>query len=454
MAWPGERFERCAALAQRIAASLKRHVQPGNRLTVGYSGGLDSSLLLHLLAEMREAVGFRLAAVHVHHGLSPQADAWALHCVETCRQLAVPLAIHRVEVKPAGEGLEAAARKARYRVYAQLDTDAVVLAHHQDDQAETLLLQLLRGAGLKGLAAMPESRQLDDMLLLRPLLAAQRSQIEVCAAQLGLTWINDASNADQRLARNALRHGVLPGLIERFPMARNTLANAAQQFAEAAALLDALADLDARAAGSADGLSLASLRALPEPRARNLLRRFLEQAGAEIRQGRLHEALRQLLEARRDAQVRIVFGAASGEVVLRRHRELAMLVHVAATSEGKSALNVTWQGEASINLGAAGVLCFHAAAGKGLRLVPGQVSIRTRQGGERLRTGPGRPRRTLKNLLCEAQIPVWRRENLPLVYVGEDLVWAAGIGADSDFLVKAEASGWLISWQEPPHTEA
>ena len=452
---PGERIDRCLALTQHIAASLKRHVQPGNHLTVGYSGGLDSSLLLHLLAEMRESAGFRLAAVHIHHGLSPHADAWALHCAETCRQLAVPLATHRVEVRPAGEGLEAAARSARYRIYARLDTDVLLLAHHQDDQAETLLLQLLRGAGLKGLAAMPEARRMDEkLLLLRPLLATRRSEIEACAAQRGLAWINDASNDDQSLARNALRHGVLPGLIERFPAARTTLASAARQFAEAAALLDMLADLDARAALTGGSLDVVALQTLPEVRARNLLRRFLEQSGAEIQQGQLHEALRQLLDARRDAQVRIVFGADSGQLVLRRYRQTALLVREASTRERVSSGSVTWQGEASMNLGDAGVLYFQAAVGKGLPLTPGKVSIRRRQGGERLRTGPGRPRRTLKNLLREARIPAWRRENLPLVYVGDDLVWAAGIGADSDYLVKADASGWLISWQEPPHTEA
>ena len=440
-------------LTRLLAASLRRQVKPGSRLIVGYSGGIDSSVLLNLLADLRQSAGFTLAAVHVHHGLSPDADAWALHCAEICRRLAVPLETRRVEVHPSGEGLEAAARAARYRVYAQLDTDYLLLAHHRDDQAETVMLQLLRGSGLKGLAAMPEVRLLTDQLkLLRPLLAATRSQIETCAAELGLVWIDDASNADPGLARNALRHGVFPGLIEHFPDALKSLAQAASQFAEAAALIDTLAELDGRNAISDSGLDMDALHALPEPRARNLLRRFLERSGAELQQQHIREALRQLLAARPDAQLRIVFDAGFGKVILRRHRRWAVLTHEQPVPERKAAGVVTWHGEACLKLGEAGYLQFQATTGAGLRLVPGEVSIRFRQGGERMRTQPGRPRRTLKNLLREAAIPPWQREMLPLVYVGTELAWAAGIGADHDFLVKADATGWLISWQELPRT--
>jgi tRNA(Ile)-lysidine synthase len=429
-------------LAALVSGSLKRHIQLGARLCVGYSGGLDSSVLLHLLAGLRESAVFTLSAVHIHHALSPQADFWAQHCAQVCRELGVPLEVHRVEVLPVGEGLEAAARAARYRVFEQIDTDFLVLAHHQDDQAETVLLQLLRGAGLKGLAAMPEVRPLaGKQSLLRPLLAATRAEITAWATDRGLGWIEDESNTDVRIARNALRQEVFPRLTEHFLDATRTLTQAAGRFAEAALLLDALADLDGREAISADGLALPLLSALPEPRARNLLRHFLALSGVEIHQEALHEALRQLLTARPDAQVLVNFGSCS----LRRYRHWAVLERQRPRPESPSAL--TWQGESRVELGEAGCLSFQATTGEGVNLMRGNVSIRFRSGGERLRPGVERPRRTLKNLLREAGIPAWQREALPLVYIDEKLAWVANIGVDSDFLVKPGEPGWLISWQ-------
>jgi tRNA(Ile)-lysidine synthase len=445
-----------ADLMRQLDACLKRHLKPaseaGNigatsRLCVAYSGGLDSSVLLHLLAEARQSLGFSLTAVHVHHGLSNQADAWVRHCTQVCLALDVPLAIHHVDVQLAGEGLEAAARAARYRVFGQLDADFLVLAHHRDDQAETVLLQLLRGASLKGLAAMPEVRPLTEKLkLLRPLLAATRAEIAAGAAASGLAWVDDASNGDLRLARNALRQEVFPRLIRHFPHAPKALAQAAAQFSEAALLLDALADQDGCTAISQNGLAIPALQALSESRARNLLRRFLERAGVEIHAEAVREALRQLCGARPDAQICIEFG----QYVLRRYRGWAVVEAALPEVAQNSTSVLIWQGEKRIDLGAAGSLQFQSVPGEGVRLAPGVVSIRTRQGGERIKPGPGRPRRTLKNLLREAGVPAWQRGAMPLVYLADSLVWAAGVGADSDFLAKPEEAGWLISWQLNP----
>ena len=433
-------------LAARVSVCLKRHVQPGSRLTLGYSGGLDSSVLLHLLADLRKLVGFALSAVHVHHGLSPHADSWAQHCTKTCLDLDVPLVVRHVDVRLDRNGLEAAARAARYRVYAGLETDFVVLAHHRDDQAETVLLQLLRGSGIKGLAAMPESRNLvEGIALLRPLLAVSREELAVWAGQSGIGWIEDESNADVRLARNALRHEVMPNLCAHFPAAPKVLAQAAAMFAETTSLLDVLADLDSQVAISANGLAVAVLRALPEARARNVLRRFLVQSGVEIHQESLREALRQLLTAKPDAQVRVDFGSVS----LRLYRQRVVLDFGRQTATGSVVRSMRWNGEPCLDLDGAGRLHFQAATGQGVKLVMGHVTIRQRQGGESLRPGPGRPRRTLKNLLREAGVPAWLRQSLPLVFVDESLVWVAGVGADSDFLAQPGEPGWLISWQAP-----
>lgn len=443
-------------LAQLLANCIVQQGLEGRHICVGYSGGLDSCVLLHLLAGLRGELGFhrgfqhgfRLSALHVHHGLSPQADAWTQHCTEICRVLAVPLQVRHVSVVPQGDGLEAAARAARYAAFRELEVDALALAHHRDDQAETVLLQLLRGASLKGLAAMPVRRLLKDsanpaLILLRPLLGVTRAELEEYAVEHALTWVEDASNSDETLSRNALRQTVLPTLSTCFPQASSALAQAATQFAEAATLLDALAESDAGAVIANNQLALSVLQTLPEPRARNLLRYFLVQAGVEIRRDALHETLRQVLTARPDARVRVDFSAAT----LRLH---AGYIVIEPKLEQLPPTHRLWQGEACLEFGDAGNLLFQAVIGTGVRLSPGQVSIRRRLGGERLRPAIRQPRRTLKNLLREAGIPAWQRDLLPLVYLDEALVWVASIGGDSDFQAAEGEAGWLISWQARP----
>jgi tRNA(Ile)-lysidine synthase len=439
-------------LNNQVEAFLRRYLPAGGRLVLGYSGGLDSSVLLHLLAGSRSSLGFSLDALHVHHGLSPGADAWAAHCERVCRGLDVPLVVERVEVIREGEGPEAAARAARYRAFSRLDADALALAHHRDDQAETVLAQLLRGGGARGLAAMPPSRMLDGgrIRLLRPLLNVPRAWLLDWALDRGLEWVEDDSNRQLHLTRNALRHEVLPLLESRFPGAGATLARAAGRFAETAALLDDLADLDGGPALSAEGLALDRLAALPEARARNLLRRHLEQAGASIHAELLREGLRQLLHARGDACLSVTFGGVS----LRRYRGRALLVPSdreggpdgdAATPEPTG----LWRGEAKLSLGDGGTLGFEPMIGGGVRLEPGPVTVRCRRGGERLRMAPNRPRRLLKDLLREAGIPPWQRDRMPLVYVGDQLAWVAELGPDAAFRAGEGERGWLISWDKP-----
>ena len=406
---------------------------------MGYSGGVDSTVLLALLADLRREFAFHLSAVHVHHGLSSQADAWVAHCREQCASLDIPLRVERVVVRRAGQGLEAAAREARYRVFAGLDADALALAHHRCDQAETVLLQLLRGAGIKGLAAMPQVRALGSVRLLRPLLAVSRGEIEIHARAHGLVWVEDASNSDTALRRNAVRHLLLPILEDLFPGAAVTLTQAAAQFAETAGLLDALARLDG--AHAQEGLELAQLAGLDVARARNLLRHFLELRGIPIRRERLHEALAQMLDARLDAEPRVDFGAAS----LRRFQGHVVLVNNPPPPGSRI---WHWGGEALLDMGGAGSLCFTAATGAGVRL-PVEATVKLRAGGERLRPEGHRPSRTLKNLLRECAVPPWLRTRLPLIYVADELAWAAEIGADAAYQAAPGEAGWLISWLQP-----
>ena len=417
-----------------LSDSLGRHVQPQARLTLALSGGLDSVVLLHLLLPLRDTFPLQLQAVHIHHGLSPNADAWAEFCAQLCASHAIELTIHRVRIaRDDPAGIEAAARRERQRVFAAIDSDWLLTAHHQNDQSETLLLQLLRGAGPKGLAAMPEAQRRPGWHAsqLRPLLDVGRIKLLAYARAHGLDWVEDASNLDVRFRRNALRQQVLPLLDAHFPAVATTLARAAALQADAAELLDDLARLDAAAAISDDRLDCAALVALSLPRARNLLRHFIESRGHAMPSARrLNEALHQLLTARHDARVRLKLGRAE----LVRFRGGAYLVPPAPAW----AEPVRWHGEAQLAVPAAGVTVqFKAAAGKGLKrsvLESGIVTLGVRQGGERLRLHPCGPHRSLKNLLQEKRIPPWRRDRLPLLWCDGALLWAEGIGLEADAL--------------------
>jgi tRNA(Ile)-lysidine synthase len=407
---------------------------------------LDSVVLLHLLHRLRTELDFALSAIHVHHGLSPRADAWADFCAGLCRDLDVPLRIEGVRVERAGgDGIEAATRRARYRVYAGLAVDFVALAHQQDDQAETILLNLLRGTGVAGMSAMPLERGLPDsrVRLLRPLLETPRAQIERHAREHGLTWVEDESNLDPSFARNHLRHAVLPLIESRFPAYRATLSRAARHFAECNGLLADLARLDAQQVVGEAGLDLVALSRLPRARAKNLLRWYLGELGLRPwPEARLEVLLGQLLAAGPDNRIDIRVG----ELSLRVWR--GRLMHVPAVS-GRSGVEVTWQGEESLAF-AGGRLHFSLAIGKGIsvsRLGAETLTIRTRAGGERLRPDCNRPRRALKKLCQERAIPPWERDRLPLLYVGKELAWVAGLGTDCAYQAASGEEGLVIAWQ-------
>ncbi|WP_324780434.1 tRNA lysidine(34) synthetase TilS [Thiobacillus sedimenti] len=426
-----------------MAAVLGRHVPPHARLVLALSGGLDSVVLLHALLALRDAHPFELRALHVHHGLSPHADAWADFCGSLCTAGGVELAVHRVQIaRDDPAGVEAAARRERQRVFAAADADFLLTAHHQDDQAETLLLQLLRGAGPKGLAAMAEQVAPRGWraVLLRPFLNVARAELSRAAEAAGLAWVDDESNVDVRYRRNALRHEVMPLLARHFPGAGRTLARAAALQADAAELLDDLARLDGCEAIAGERLDCAALARLPPPRARNLLRHFFEQSGQPMPPARrLDEALHQLRDAHPDARVRVDFGP----VALWRYRGGAYLVPLGPPP----APPVRWQGEARIWVPAAGVAVQMATVvGAGLRraaLEAGNVTLGVRQGGERLRLHADGPHRSLKNLLQEHAIPPWARGRLPLLWCDGRLVWVAGIGFDADHVAAPGEAGVL-----------
>lgn len=285
-----------------LAACLERHLQSGQRLVVGLSGGIDSVVLLHALASLRRT---GVSALHVQHGISANADRWAHFCADYAGRLGVPCECVSVAVeRDSADGLEAAARRARYRAFAASPADWIVLAHHRDDQAETLLFNLLRGTGIAGAAAMREC----SGRLLRPLLTVGRDEIERYAAAHRLDWIEDESNADIRHTRNFLRHRILGPLLWRFPAAAKNLAGATARFAEAQDLLDTLARMELGTTSDFP-VSVSVLAGLAEPRARNVLRYLLARHAVQIpSEARLREALRQMLQAGSDRHPVLDFG--------------------------------------------------------------------------------------------------------------------------------------------------
>ena len=404
--------ERGSRLAERVSGFLDSFDLKGRRVAVGLSGGVDSVVLLHLLDACKDGYGFSLRAFHVHHGLSAHADRWTQFCRRHCGSLGIPFQSSRVRVAKARAGLEAAARAARYAAFRRLDCDFLALAHHLDDQAETVLMNLLRGAGVRGASGMPERAQLGDKVLLRPLLSVSRKEIQRFAVDEQLEWVEDESNADEALTRNFIRLRVGPLLATRFPRWKESLARAARHFAAE--------ELDARA----------------------LLREYLRSRGLEApSEARLVEMLKQLTSGGARTALR------HDGTVLRVYRGSVLL----DTPQAVAFSTLEWNGEPRLRIPQlGGELRFRRARGEGIAVdssKESRYSIRLRSGGERLQPDPKRPRRTLKNLFQEAGVPPWRRERLPLLFCGEDLVWAPGLGVDARYQARAGRAGIVPEWR-------
>jgi tRNA(Ile)-lysidine synthase len=483
-----------ADLESGVAAQLSGLVKPGDHLVAALSGGVDSVVLLDVLARLSVRLGFRVSALHVNHQLSPNAGRWAAFCARICRARGIPVRIVKVNVK-GGDGPEGGARAARYEVFARQRCNYVVVAHHQDDQVETLLLQLLRGAGVPGLAGMPflrgqgrgpraegnprktassdcsgpaghPSSLISRPSIMRPLLGVTRGQILAYARERRLRWVEDESNADVDLQRNFLRHEVLPLIARRFPAYRTTVSRAARHLAEASDALAELALADQGAQFEEGTLEVSALSHLSSTRAINVLRHFL--AGHGIRMPstvRLHEILRQTLGAKEDARLRIDLATADlwrfndrlhvvRKLAAENRRAPARMrppedSTTSATGSASDALR-RWRGEHRVQLPElGGFLMMTRCRGRGLslaRLRGRPVTIRLRRGGERLKPDPRRPRRTLKNLLQEACVPPWVRARMPLVFCGDDLIWAPHIGADCAYLAGPRERAVFPAW--------
>lgn len=439
-------------LLDNLASRLAAYCQRGRRIVVALSGGVDSVVLLDLLERLRGECGFELGAVHVNHQISESAQDWEGFCVRLCEARKIPLTVRRVRVPRRGkQGLEAAARSARYAVFAGIDADCLALAHHLDDQAETILLNLLRGTGVRGAAGMPGVRtQLlasgtTRAVYARPFLDVTRAQLLSYAGDRGLLWVEDDSNTDTTFSRNFLRREVMPQIEQRFPAYRQALARAARHFSEAAQLLDELAEIDLREALHQDKLQIAVLAHLSRARAKNLLRVYLTTQGVPMPDAeRLEEWLRQLVTAGEDRVIRLELG----DLVLRRYRGEAWIERDLPPLADNWA--AAWQGEPELKLAAlGGVLRFEAQQGAGIsrdKLKRAPLAFRARQGGEKMKLDTARPRQTIKHLLQEAAIPPWRRGYLPMLFCGDELVAVPGIGIDVAYQAAPDEPGICMKW--------
>jgi len=433
-------------VARAVALAASQWLR-GTRVCAAFSGGSDSTVLLHALAaeHAKNPDGWTLTAHHVHHGLSANADAWAAHCEAVCASLSVPFTIERVIVnQSAGTGIEAAARDARMASLDRVDADSVVLAHHARDQAETLLLQLLRGSGPPGMAAMPMTAH----RFVRPLLSVPKAALLDYAQRFALRCIDDESNADNRFSRNRLRNVVWPALIDSFPAAEATLIRAAQHQADAAQLLDDLAGIDASACVIDGAIHLATFNALSDARRANLLRFWLYgQSVKPPTADTLREWLKQLGSVTDIQAIELRGGAHEG--VIRVYRGRAHL-----TQDSPRWEPCAWAGETSITLQCgsviAGELSFvNSSQPTALRAPrPGETwTVRMRQEGDGVALSGRSGHVALKNIFQQANVPPWLRSTWPLLVCHDEIAAVASIATAKAFTVSGNEPGWVCKWK-------
>jgi tRNA(Ile)-lysidine synthase len=446
---------RVSVLAAGRLPGLRRNSNPARpgsdksplALAVAYSGGLDSSALLHLAHRHALDNGIALFAFHIHHGISPNADNWLAHCENECARLGVQLDMRRISV--AGrkrDGLEQAARVSRYAALGELcclhRVPLLLTAHHQDDQAETVLLQMLRGSGVAGLGGMenansaPELLGDPDLVMARPLLDVSRNKLEQFVVAQQIAYIEDESNADPRYTRNALRHQVAPALAECFPGYQQRLARTAQHAQAARRLLDELAAQDLATCRDGERIDLGMLGRLGSDRIDNVLRHWMASHGIRMPSAAwLSEMRAQVFEAREDAQICVTHP----DCEIHRHRGRVFLVP-RSSDAGRFLSPVTfrWRGESSMHFPEYGGSMHFDMEAQGIDsdwLMSRDLVIRPRSGGEKLKLASNRPSRSLKHHYQAMNIPAWEREHLPIVLTAGQLLFAAGIG---------------LNWQEFP----
>jgi tRNA(Ile)-lysidine synthase len=427
---------------------------PPPRLTVAFSGGLDSTVLLAALCRL----GFpaRVRAAHVDHGLNAQSASWSEHCAAAAHALGAEFVSVRVAVNRAsGQGLEAAARDVRYSALRDvLDPGEWLLtAHHADDQLETLLLRILRGTGVRGLRGIIAFGPFGAGSMGRPLLQFTRAELHAQARAWSLRWLEDPSNREPRHDRNYLRLNVLPALLARWPGAAHQAERLAAQMTEAEQLLDAVAAADARLLDVPWCLPRAVLAALDPVRQRNLLRHLLRRVGIGVPSARKIDELRHaLLAASADSHPLVRWSSGEGRVFREHLHLLAPLPPASAPGyTAKIGFGESWTGPE----GRIGFVPAQGGDGLPASWLQDGLTLRFRAGGERFRPRGRRHHRTLKHLFQEHAVVPWMRERVPLLYRGETLAAVGDLWVSADVEAALESEPcWCVQWADHPVVRA
>ena len=426
---------------------LQQSPKPGKRIAVALSGGLDSVVLLDTVCKAQTKAATQnknqaknqIFAFHIHHGLQKPADDWLVFCEKLAKKYQIHFDFRLLHLDNSNEqgNIEARARAGRYEALSDLcqeyGIEDLLLAHHQNDQAETVLLQLLRGSGVAGLSGMPLNREFgrgascnQHLTLWRPLLNQRRQELEAYAKEHKLKWIEDPSNQDLQYRRNAVRKKVIPALVSIQPEALANMARSAELLGEAQVLLNRLATQDGKNILSKDQLKVAPLLALANkdlPTANNVLRYWLQtQYLAMPSQERLQAWWRDLANVKANARLEWLHDAR--KIYLWRG-----VLQVAKTDEGRWVLKTLPASSKKMGLPADWVKAAQES---------NQISLRERLGSEKIQIKPKTPRKSLKNLYQEADIPPWERQ-APLLYIHDELIAVAGIGLSYPHLTSAGA---------------
>ena len=439
-----------------------RHV---HRYVVAYSGGVDSHVLLHLMAQMAklEQGGDplpKIEAIHINHQLQPDSDQWAEHCLQQAAMLGIALTVYCVDVDGnKRESVEERARKARYRCFEQQlqARDLLLMAHHLDDQVETVFLRLLRGAGSRGMAAIPHYRQVGCAELFRPLLDIPRSAIEHYAKQQGLQWVDDPSNKNSDIDRNFLRLQLLPLLHQRWPQYRQTIARSALFSEESDRLNTELAELDFHSLGLSPiskSLPLPALDMLSVTRKKNLLRYWLASRALPLPSAaQLQVVLDEVVGAKQDADPVVQWAADKGDdtvqcsvVQIRRFRDELYAIERLPDFDGSAVY--TWDVDRPLAIVGAGQLLATSQRGAGLNARE-NITVRFRTGKERCRPSTRAKSQTLKKLLQEYDVPTWLRDRVPLLYVGDTLAAVGDLWICDGFTASGDQFGLVLRWDRP-----
>lgn len=437
-------------LTSELFEALKTYPET-RRILIAYSGGLDSRVLLHLAAENKNNLGAKLEAVHIDHGLQDGSAAWARQCVETCDSRGLNCHVLSAHLKPQrGQSIEALARDKRYALFASImqEGDLLLLAQHADDQAETVLLQLLRGAGPEGLSAMPYSRELSKGQIIRPLLRVTKLELLDYATTHQLNWIEDPSNADDRFDRNYLRKHIFPKLEERFPGYRKTLARSAEHIAELVAQTAEHKELDHKLylKPNTDVLQINALSELSLQARKHILRSWVRALGHKVPQTR---QLACMIDAFFGQKPSPLAAVSTSSYQVRRYQDGLYLLEERVES---SSFHYHWSdlSQPMIIKELDRTLSVESLMGCGIKLDATQTcEVRSRQMGEKLRPSASQRSRSIKQLFQEHAIPPWERGEYPFIYQNDKLIAVLGVAVDPEYQAAVDDSSKPQNMADP-----